>query len=159
MSISEEDLPGIGRRYEIIASRGQRVVLIIHHSGRRDLYVMERSQGDPACVVELTDDQARRIGAILGGAFFKPAVVEEIERIVGEFVVDWMTIGEDAAAVGHSIEELQVRSRSGMSVVAIVRGKETITGPDPGEVLAVGDRLVVVGRRDDLPTFIDLVLG
>lgn len=159
MSISEEDLPGIGRRYEIIASRGQRVVLIIHHSGRRDLYIMERSREDPACVVELTDDQARRIGAILGGAFFKPAVVEEIERVVGEFVVDWMTIGEDAAAVGRSIEELQVRSRSGMSVVAIVRGKETITGPDPGEVLAVGDRLVVVGRRDDLPTFIDVVLG
>lgn len=159
MSISEEDLPGIGRRYEIIASRGQRVVLIVHHSGRRDLYIMERHREDPACVVELTDDQARRIGAILGGAFFKPAVVEEIERVVGEFVVDWVTVGDDAPAVGRSIQELQVRRRSGMSVVAIVRGKNTITGPDPSEVLAVGDRLVVVGRREDLPTFIELVLG
>jgi len=159
MSISEEDLPGIGRRYEIIASRGQRVVLIIHHSGRRDLYIMERHREDPACVVELTDDQARRIGAILGGAFFKPAVVEEIERVVGEFVVDWVTVGDDAPSVGQSIQDLQVRRRSGMSVVAIVRGKQTITGPDPSEVLALGDRLVVVGRREDLPKFIDLVLG
>ncbi|MEX2538261.1 MAG: cation:proton antiporter regulatory subunit [Actinomycetota bacterium] len=159
MSINEEDLPGIGRRYEIIASRGQRLVLIIHHSGRRDLYVMDRHREDPTCVVELTDDQARRIGAILGGAFFKPAVVEEIERVVGEFVVDWVTVGEDAAAVGQSIQELQLRRRSGMSVVAIVRGKKTITGPDPNEVLVAGDRLVVVGRREDIPRFLELVLG
>lgn len=158
MSISERDLPGIGRRYEIITSRGQRVVLIIHHSGRRDLYVMDRHREDPTCVVELTDDQARRIGAILGGAFFKPAVVEEIERIVGEFVVDWVTLSEDAPAVGRSIADLQVRRRSGMTVVAIVRGKKTITGPDPSEVLAAGDRLVVVGRREDLPKFVDLVM-
>jgi TrkA domain protein len=159
MSINEEDLPGIGRRYEIIASRGQRVVLIIHHSGRRDLYIMDRHREDPTCVVELTDDQARRIGAILGGAFFKPAVVEEIERVVGEFVVDWVTVPEDAPAVGRSIQDLQVRRQSGMSVVAIVRGKQSITGPDPSEVLAVGDRLVVVGRREDIPKFLEIVLG
>lgn len=158
MSISEQDLPGIGRRYEIIASRGQRIVLIIHHSGRRDLYVMDRHREDPACVVELTDDQARRIGAILGGAFFKPAVVEEIERIVGEFVVDWVTLSEDAPAVGRSIRDLQVRRESGMTVIAIVRGKKAITGPDPSEVLTAGDRLVVVGRREDLPKFVDLVM-
>ena len=158
MSINEQDLPGIGRRYEIIAARGQRVVLIIHHSGRRDLYVMDRHREDPTCVVELTDDQARRIGAILGGAFFKPAVVEEIERIVGEFVVDWVTLSEDAAAVGRSIADLEVRRQSGMTVIAIVRGKKSITGPDPREVLAAGDRLVVVGRREDLPRFVDLVM-
>ena len=159
MGISEQDLPGIGRRYEVITARGQRVVLIIHSSGRRDLYVMERNKEDPTCVVELTDDQARRIGAILGGAFFKPAVVEEIERIVGEFVVDWITLGEDAPAVGRSLADLQVRRQTGMTVVAIVRRKQTITGPDPGEQLMAGDRLVVVGRREDLPTFTQLVLG
>ena len=65
--INEQDLPGIGRRYEIVAARGQRVVLIIHHSGRRDLYIMERHQEDPACVVHNRErppyaDLARTIG-------------------------------------------------------------------------------------------------
>ena len=159
MSINEQDLPGIGRRYEILASRGQRVVLILHHSGRRDLYVMERHRDDPACVVELTDDQSRRLGAILGGAFFKPSVVEEIERIVGEFVVDWVTLGEESPAVGRTLADLGVRKQSGMSVIAIVRGKKTITGPDPSETLQLGDRLVVVGRHHDLPKFIEMVVG
>jgi K+/H+ antiporter YhaU regulatory subunit KhtT len=45
-----------------------------------------------------------------------------------------------------------------MTVIAVVRGKKTITGPDPSEVLAAGDRLVVVGRREDLPKFVDLVM-
>src|SRR6266540_6545081 len=92
MSISEVDMPGIGRRYEIVAGKGQRIVLVIHHSGRRDLYVIDRHADEPTGAVELTDDQARRIGVILGGAFFKPAMVEEIEDIVGEFVVDWVTL-------------------------------------------------------------------
>jgi TrkA domain protein len=159
VSIREQDLPGIGRRYEIVAGRGQRVVLVIHHSGRRDLYVMERHREEPTCAVELTDDQARRIGAILGGAFFKPAVVEEIEDIIGEFVVDWITLPEDSPAATHSIADLQIRRRSGMSVVAIVRGKRTITAPHPDEVLQAGDRLVVVGRHEDMPKFLDLVVG
>jgi K+/H+ antiporter YhaU regulatory subunit KhtT len=123
------------------------------------LFGGETHADEAACAVELTDDQARRIGAILGGAFFKPAVVEEIEDIVGEFVVDWVTLPEDADAVGRSISELQIRRRTGFSVVAIVRGKRTITAPDPDEVLRPGDRLVVVGRHADLPRFVDLITG
>ncbi len=159
MGINEQDLPGIGRRYDIATGRGQRLALIVHHSGRRDLYVMERHGDEPRCTVELTDDQARRIGAILGGAFFKPALVEEIEDVVGEFVVDWVTLNDESPAVGRSLAQLQVRRRSGMSVIAVIRAKKTITAPDPSEVLRAGDRLVVVGRHDDVPAFLDLVVG
>jgi TrkA domain protein len=86
-------------------------------------------------------------------------VVEEIEKVVGEFVVDWVTLAEDSPAVGKTLADLGVRKQTGMSVVAIVRGKKTITGPDPSEVLQPGDRLVVVGRHQDLPKFIDLMIG
>ncbi len=158
MSMREHDLPGIGRRYEMLVG-GQQVVLTIHHSGRRDLYVMDRHSDHPTCAVELTDDEARRIGAILGGAFFRPTVVEEIQDIVGEFVVDWVTLAEDSPAVGKTLLDLQLRRRSGMSVIAIVRGRRTITGPDPSEVLQAGDRLVVVGRHEDIPRFLDIVVG
>jgi TrkA domain protein len=159
MSISESELPGIGRRYEIVAAKGIRVVLVVHHSGRRDLYVLKRGQEEPACAVELTDDQARRIGAILGGAYFKPAVVEEIEDIIGDFVVDWVTVTDDSPMVGHSIGDLQIRRRTGMSVIAIVRGKRSINAPDPSEVMNTGDRLVVVGPARAFGSFVDYVLG
>lgn len=157
MSISERDLPGIGRRYELAVGKGQRLVIVVHQSGRRDVYLMQVERDEPAWTLELTDDQARRVGAILGGAFYKPAVVEQIEDIVGEFVVDWVTLETGAAAVGQTSAGLQLRRRTGMSVVAIVRGKRTITAPDPDEVFEEGDRLVVVGRHADLPRFIEYV--
>lgn len=159
MSISESELPGIGRRYEIVASNGARVVLVLHHSGRRDLYVLERGSEDPTCAVELTDDQARRIGAVLGGAYFKPKVVEEIEDIIGDFVVDWVTVTADSPVVGKSIGELQIRRRTGLSVMAIVRGKRSINAPAPTEVLDTGDRLVVVGPQDRFTGFVNFILG
>lgn len=159
MSISESELPGIGRRYEIVASKGQTLVLIVHRTGRRDLYVIPRGEDEPRCVVELTDDQARRIGAILGGAYFKPDVVEEIEDIIGDFVVDWVTVSEDSPLVGHSIGDLAVRRKTGMSVIAIVRGRTSINAPPPTEVLDINDRLVVVGPRDRFGGFVSFVLG
>lgn len=154
MGIHEQDLPGIGRRYEIPVEKGGRLVIVIHRSGRRDVYLVKRGQDTPAWSLELTDDEARRAAAILGGAYFKPAVVDEIEDIVGEFLVDWVTLSPDAAAVGHSLLDMQIRRTTGMSVVAIVRGKQTITAPNPDEVFRAGDRLVVVGRHADMPRFV-----
>lgn len=159
MGISESDLPGIGRRYEILVGGGQSIVVVVHHSGRRDLYVMKRNDEDPQCSVELSDDQARRVGGILTGSTFKPAVVEEIESIIGEFVVDWVTVGDDSSVVGRTIGELRIRQATGMSVIAIVRGKTSINAPDPSQTIEVGDRLVVVGPRDNFRGFINFVLG
>lgn len=159
MSINEQDLPGIGRRYEVVVAQGDQIVVVIHHSGRRDLYVLHRHTEEPLCSVTMSDDQARRIGAILGGAYFKPAVVEEIEEVIGEFAVDWVTLGGDAPAVGQSILDLRIRGRTGMTIIAIVRGKESNTSPDPSEVLQAGDRLVVVGPRRKLAAFVEYVLG
>jgi TrkA domain protein len=159
VSINEEDLPGIGRRYEISAVGGMRVLLVVHHSGRRDLYVLHGSDEEPLCSVELTDDQARRIGAILSGAYFKPAVVEQIEEVIGEFVVDWVTVAADSPVVGRSIRDLQVRRRTGMTIISIVRGAGSINSPDPDERLRAEDRLVVVGPRRHLAGFVDFVTG
>lgn len=159
MSISEAELPGIGRRYDIVVSKGQTLVLVVHRSGRRDLYVTRRGEDEPRCAIELSDDQARRIGAILGGAYFKPDLVEEIENIIGDFVVDWVTVDEASPVVGHSIESLQIRRRTGMSIIAIVRGKTSINAPDPSEVIEVGDRLVVVGPQARFSDFVNFVLS
>lgn len=159
MGISESDLPGIGRRYEILVGGGRSIVVVVHHSGRRDLYVMKRHDEDPLCSVELSDDQARRVGGILSGSTFKPQVVEEIESIIGEFAVDWVTVPDDSPIVGPTIGELRVRQQTGMSIIAIIRGKTSINAPDPSHTIEVGDRLVVVGQRDNFPSFVNFVLG
>jgi TrkA domain protein len=159
LSVHEEELPGIGRKFELVVGKGERIDVVIHHSGRRDLYVFERNAEDPSTVLKFTDDQARRLGAVLSGAYFKPAVVEEIEALIGEFALDWITLTEESPATGRSLAKLQVRKRTQMSVIAIVRTGATITAPDPDEVLRAGDRLVAVGPQQHFNGFLSFMLG
>lgn len=159
MSVHEEELPGIGRKFEILVGKGDRVDVVIHHSGRRDLYIFERDAEDPAAVLKLTDDQARRLGSVLSGSYFKPAVVEEIEALIGEFAVDWITLTDESPATGKTLSELQARKRTGMSVISIIRTGATIKAPDPDEMLRSGDRLVYVGPQRYQNGFLSYMLG
>jgi TrkA domain protein len=153
-----DDLPGIGRRYQMTGANGAQIIVIIDHSGRR--VVHGRNAGaDQASAVELTDQQARKLGAILGGAFFKPAVVEELEALFGSLNIDWVTLDPASPGAGKSIGELQIRRRTGMTIVAIVRDKSAITVPEPSETLHASDRLIIIGRRQDIAPFHKLVVG
>ena len=40
-------------------------------------------------------------------------------------------------------------------MAAIVRGDQSIVAPEPEEEVRPGDQLVVVGRPEDLPGFLD----
>ena len=162
LGVFEVALPGIGHRYTLPAADGARVVVVIHHSGRRDLYAFPPgASGDqpPAAGISLTDDQARRLGAVLGGAYFTPAVVADVETVIGDLLIDWVTVRTDSPATGHSIAELEIRRRTRMTVVAILRDGTTVLAPEPDERIRAGDRLVVVGRQEDLAGFLHHVVG
>jgi TrkA domain protein len=149
----DQPLPGIGHRYQLRSGDGDRVVVVVHHSGRRDLYVVPPGGDEPRMAVALTDAQARTLGAILGGAYFKPAVVEEIEAVIGGLLIDWITLEADALGVGATIAELEIRRRTGITVAAILRDHTPLIAPEPTERLLAGDQLVVIGRQEDLPRF------
>jgi TrkA domain protein len=150
--VTEVVLPGIGQRYDLRAVEGGSLTVVIHHSGRRDVYVLD-SGDEPQAAVTLTDSQARTLGAILGGAYFKPAVVEEIEAVIGGLLIDWVTLNQDSRGAGKTIAELEVRTRTKMTIAAILRDQVTLVAPEPTERLRAGDRLVVIGRQEDLPGF------
>jgi TrkA domain protein len=155
--VTEQTLPGIGQRFELEAADGETITVVIHHSGRRDLYV-GRARATPTAVT-LNDAQARTLGAILSGAYFKPAVVDEIEAVVGELLIDWVTLRADSPGIGRSISELEIRQQTGMTVAAILRDHQAMVAPEPGTVLQADDRLVVLGRPADFASFVRRVVG
>lgn len=158
-NVVEQSLPGIGQRYEIDAIEGGTVCVTIHHSGRRDVYILPRGGGDPKAALTLTDAQARTLGAVLSGAYFKPAIVDEIDAVVGDLLIDWFTLDDQSPAAGRSIADLEVRTRTRMTIAAIVRGHDSIVAPEPSEVMVPGDQLVVIGRQEDVRTFVRHVVA
>lgn len=66
------DLPGVGKRYDIDLGRpDQRISVIIRSGGVRDLYVFATASADPTAVIELTEEQARKVSAVLSATFFE----------------------------------------------------------------------------------------
>lgn len=67
-----QELPGIGRRYDIDLGRpDRRLSVVVRREGVRDLYVFTSSASEPTAVLELTEEQARKLSAVLGETFFE----------------------------------------------------------------------------------------
>lgn len=61
-----------------------------------------------------------------------------------------VTIAGDSPAVGRLIRELELRTRTGASIVGIGRGGTNIINPGPDEDLQAGDQILLVGTPDQL---------
>ena len=67
--IAETMLPGVGVRHEFTTSGGERVAVLTHRNGRREIAVYGRADPD-ACrtVLHLDADDARSLAEVLGGS-------------------------------------------------------------------------------------------
>jgi TrkA domain protein len=155
MRYSEADLPGFGKRFSIKLKSGQELILIIHSTGKRELYLM---QGEEAsCVIELTQDEAKELGFLMAGAKYEAVSTERMEALSKELVIEWVKVEEGSKFIDKTIAELEIRRKTGVSVVAIDRQGKLIPTPDPfKEKILPGDILVVIGTRQQLKSFLEL---
>lgn len=90
---------------------------------------------------------------ILGGAAYEPTPLHQAELVLRGLVIDWLTVAEGSPLSSHTIAELQIRKRTGVSVIAIKRGDKIIPNPDPNERLETGDLLLLVGTGEQMRRF------
>jgi TrkA domain protein len=148
-TISEVFLPGVGRKFQVETMSGDRLVIVIHDDGTRELYHFPRKHFDRAAsVLRLTDGEARQIAGIVGGLTYVPRRLPMAEMVLGELVLEWFTVEKEAACIGKTIGELRVRKVTSASIVSIVEADQTTqTNPGPETVLHVGATLVAAGDR------------
>lgn len=156
MDVSETDLPGVGKRFELDIGSGETVVILVHNTGRRELFLRPDPDADAEELLDLTDKQARMVGSILEGAHFQPIATDETATKIGDnIMLEWYTLESDSPLVGQSLAEANVRNATGATVTAIERGDDVIQSPDPERVFEAGDRLIVVGARENHEIFAD----
>ena len=128
--VTEQDLPGIGRRYQMTDDSGHVITVIVHHSGRRDVYVPRRGS---------ERGRRRQLHRRPGPAARRPARrrllqargVAQVEAVIGGLLIDWVTLHEGSPGVGRSIADLEIRRRTRMTIAAIVRDDAPLVAPDP----------------------------
>lgn len=146
--IEETVLPGVGVRHDFMSRCGRRVGVVSHASGRRDLLVYDTRDPDAVrASVELTVDEARTVADLLGGLTIIEHLGQVQQRIEG-LAIEWVPLPESFRPT--TIGEGEYRKRTGVSIVAIIRGHTTVPGPGPDEDLEPGDVVVGVGSAESM---------
>jgi TrkA domain protein len=154
VDLRETRLPGIGVRYVLPLGNGGRLTIILHNDGQREIYWFRRGgDEEPRAVIALDDDEARQLGAVLGGAYERPKIVEDLEMALGELLIEWVPVPDNSPAIGKTLAELAFRQRMGITIIAILREPEPVTGAQPNDVIQQGDTLVTVGKAGSYPGF------
>jgi TrkA domain protein len=160
VDLRETRLPGIGVKYAFRTARGGRLAVILHNDGQREIYYYRRAgDDDPQAVIELHDDEARQLGAVVGGAYERPKIVEDLEMALGELTIEWVPVPDTSPWIGMTLAESGFRAKVGITVIAILREPEPISGAQPHHRLERGDTLVTVGKAGDYPAFRRILAG
>jgi TrkA domain protein len=143
--IQKTTLPGFGVRYDLVTAEGIRVGVVHHRTGWRELFVSTPDDPDSVAItVTLTEEEAHNLVDVLGGS----QVVEDLSHLqqhIEGLAIDWLQVEPHHDAVGKTIGEIRLRTRTGVSVVAVLRGAQAFPAPEPSFLIEANDVLVVVG--------------
>jgi TrkA domain protein len=160
MTVYESDLPGVGKKYEVELDDGSRLVIVIHHTGKREVYRRPDPDSDSDKLFELSDQLARQVGTLLEGAYFQPVRTDEIETVLdGNTLLEWVEVPGGSPIAGKTLAESNLRQEMGASVIAIKRDERVIAPPGGETMVRAGDTLVVIGPKEVCREFADYVEG
>lgn len=148
--VEQVELPGIGMRHDLVTEAGRRIGVVSHRTGQRDLVVFDPDDPDAGAEqLELTDDEAAALAEILGASLMLGQLAGLREQAAG-LRTEQISLPLGTPYVGRPLGDTRARTRTGVSIVAVLRDGGVIASPGPELVFAPGDVLVVVGTRHGL---------
>ena len=153
-TISESNLPGVGRKFQVETLSGDRLTIVIHDDGTRELYHFSRKNLDrPASVLALTDGEARQIAGIVGGLTYVPKALPTTEVVLEDLVLEWFTLAAGAVGVGKTISGCRCARQRRIDRFYIEPNKVTRTNPRQirsstrATLILAGDRRIAKLKR------------
>jgi len=80
-------------------------------------------------------------------------LLAQLRRISRETETEWVRLAEGNEVAGKTIGELGIRTSTGASIVAVIRGEEVMPNPGPEVVLRAGDLVGVLGTQEQRAAF------
>jgi CPA2 family monovalent cation:H+ antiporter-2 len=73
--------------------------------------------------------------------------------------IEWLSVSAESPLTGRTLSDTQIRSQTGASIVAILRGDELITNPGPDHVFQENETLAVLGTPEQRTALEKLIGG
>jgi TrkA domain protein len=148
--VRETKLPGVGVRHEFTTSSGVVVGVLQYHDGRHDVLVYDRDDPDTcSTMVQLDDDDTRALAELLGASQLTEGVGAVQQRIEG-LAIEWIALPPTSPAIDTTIGDGMYRTKTGASVVAVIRRGSSVPAPGPEFAFGADDTVVAVGTPDGL---------
>ena len=156
-TVRETNLPGIGVKHDFTTDDGREVGVLVHRDGRRDIVVYDAEDPDTCSAqISFSAPDTRTLSELLGASRVTEAIGAVTQEIEG-LNIEWLPIEPDSPAVGVTIGEGAYRTKTGASIVAIVRADAPHPAPDPDFRIENGDVVVAAGTADGLAALTDLI--
>jgi K+:H+ antiporter subunit KhtT len=146
--VRETKLPGVGVRHEFTSAAGELLGVLVYHDGRRQILRYDSPDAD-ACssMVTLSAPDARTLAELLGASQVTE-VVSAVQQEIEGLAIEWLEVGDGSPALDTTIGGGRYRTRTGASVVAVIRDHQSIPAPGPEFTFRPGDVVVAVGTPD-----------
>ena len=160
MNIRESELPGIACKFVVITKGNEKMVIVIHDDGRREMYHFDADHDESISSISLRDSEARQIAAILGGMVYRPQALDTIEMAFEGLSIEWFKVENHAPVVQKTIGSLHVRKKYNVTIIAILKkNMKKFFNPGPDSIIEAGDMLVLSGERHEVKRIINELLS
>src|SRR5690349_21106246 len=131
MNVDETELPGFGVRKDFMTQSGRRIGVVTHRDGETELIVSTWDDPDTCqASIPLTGDEASALGNLLGSQRIVMQLTEEHKEVPG-IVTRQFSILLDSPYRDQPMGKAAIRTRTSVSIVAIMREGEVLPSPGP----------------------------
>lgn len=153
MGTRRTTLPGVGTQYDFTTHAGQHLSVVVHQDGRR--FIGFYSQDDPdSCQasIPLSPEEATAVAHLID-----PAPIAAVRTDGIDLVTEHIPVGSRSPYAGRLLGDTGARTRTGASIVAVLRRTSAHPSPGPDFRFAIGDTLVAVGTREGVDALTTII--
>ncbi|MCB0075880.1 MAG: cation:proton antiporter [Anaerolineales bacterium] len=104
----------------------------------------------PEEISAYSDGVRRKLYAPLYDEHSEYESLQLLNQLRQSSTVEWVTVPDNSPLVGQTLTESQIRSKSGATVVAVLRGEQMVSNPPKNYRFDVGDRVGAMGSVEQL---------
>ncbi len=157
MNVEVTPLPGIGIRQDFAIRSGRRIGVITYRDGKFELILSKQDDPDAtAASIPLAPEEAGTLAGLLGAPNWWRSSARQHRDITG---ITTRSSCPSRAFAHRTLGDTALRTRTGASIVAVVRAGMAHPSPGPEFLFENGDLAVVVGTAEGLDAAADILTG